>query len=158
MVRTEMSETTARSRNRNPVTWPRLTVLQRTVYGDTLNGRLSTFPVAVQWRKASNTHRTEERSRVFTLEALGNRRDVGNIRNLIVPIRHHRRAKNRANTYHILGERSIYGISAEFRLGAVCKINYTFKNRKLGGGDQKHYSVPSLCDTARTVGTSLRAT
>jgi hypothetical protein len=97
VVRTEMSETAARARNRNPVTWFRLAVLQRTVYGDTLNRRLSTFPVAMQWREASNTYRAEERSRVFALEVLGNRRDVSNIRNLIVPITRYRRAKNQGN-------------------------------------------------------------
>lgn len=36
MVRTKMSETAARTRNRDPIAWLRMTVLQRTVYGDTL--------------------------------------------------------------------------------------------------------------------------
>jgi len=131
-----MSETAARARNRNPITWFRLAVLQRTVYGDTLNTRLSTLPVALQWREASNTHRAEERSRVFALEFLGNRRDVSNIRNLI-----HRlcvtTSKESSKSYHILGERSIYGISAEFRLGTVCKsiTHLSIENR--GEGDQR---------------------
>ena len=129
VVRTEMPETAARARNRNPITWFRLAVLQRTVYGDTLKTRLSTFPVAMQWRETSNTHRAEERSRVFAFEVLGNRRDVSNIRNLIAPIMRHRQAKNRANhtTYWENVPSTVYPLSLALEQSV---IHYTFRHQE----------------------------
>jgi len=47
VVRTKMSETAARARKNNPIAWFGPTVLQRTVYSDTLCTRLSTFLVSV---------------------------------------------------------------------------------------------------------------
>jgi hypothetical protein len=44
---------------------------------------------------------------------------VRNIRNLIGAITHHRQAEESGMSYHVLGECSIYGVSAEFRLGTI---------------------------------------
>jgi hypothetical protein len=135
MVRTEMSKTAPRAGNRNPITWFRPAVLQRTVYGDTLNTRMSTFLVAMLWRETSDTHRAKERSCVFAFEVLGNRRDVSNIGNLIAQnIYASQTGKESSESYHILGERPIHGVSAEFRLGTVCKsiTHLSIENRGRG--------------------------
>lgn len=83
MVRTKMPETATGARKNNPIAWFRLTVLQRTVYGDTLCTGLSLFAVVRQRRQGGiNTHRTKKRSRLLAAEILRDRCDMRNIRNL----------------------------------------------------------------------------
>jgi hypothetical protein len=158
VVRTKMSETATRTGNRDPIAWLRMTILQRTVYGDALCARLSTFPAASQCYK---THRAEKRRCFVAWEALGDRRDMRHIRNLIAPTTYHRQADEAGISYHVFGERPIHGVSAKFRFGAICESLTCFNIRVLvttGSRRWLTYSVPSPCDTARTVGTNMRAT
>jgi hypothetical protein len=73
MMRTEMSQTAPRTRNSNPITWPRVTILQRTVYSDTLCARLSTFPVSLQCHKQlkRTAQRKEAASSLFMFLGIG---------------------------------------------------------------------------------------
>jgi hypothetical protein len=73
VVRTKMSKTAARTRNRDPIAWLRTTVLQRTVYGDTLCARLSTFPMSLQCYKQlkRTAQRKDAASSLLRLSGIG---------------------------------------------------------------------------------------
>ena len=73
VVQTKMSETAARTRNRDPISWIRVTVLQRTVYGDTLCARLSIFTVALQCHEPlkRTAQRKEAASSLLRLSGIG---------------------------------------------------------------------------------------
>jgi hypothetical protein len=72
-----MSEAAARARKDDPIAWLCSTVLQSTVYRDTLCTRLSIFESGS--KAVTNTHRAEKRCRFLTVEIFGDRRDMSNI-------------------------------------------------------------------------------